>query len=199
MKDLIINNVITLISKYNSYDQTKIEELEYGLVAIYLLVTKLFVILIISLILGIFKEMLLFTLLYIPIRAVSFGMHASKSWICLISSILMFIGLPFLSIYLIISNYIKAIIGIICIILIFKNSPADTHKRPIINKKRRLFFKYSSVYICIIYCFISLFANDNFISNALLFTLLLQCCLTSPLVYKIFKMPYNNYKNYKLS
>lgn len=199
MKDHIINNTINFICKYNSYDETKLEELKYGLVSIYLLVSKLIIIFILSFLLGIFKEMIIFTLIYIPIRAVSFGLHATKSWICLIFSIIMFIGLPLLSIYLTITNYTKSIIGIICIILILKNSPADTRKRPIISKNRRLFFKYSSTIICIIYIFISLFIANNFISNSLLFALLLQCCLISPFIYKIFKMPYNNYKNYNLS
>lgn len=197
MKNIVVNNIMSFISKYNKYNDVELEELKYGIVAIYLLVTKLIVILIISVLLGIVKEMLLFTLIYIPIRAVSFGLHATKSWICLISSIIMFIGLPFLSIHLIIPTFIKSLVGIVCIVLIFKNSPADTHKRPIVNKNRRLFFKYTSTFICVIYCFMSLFINNNFISNSILFALLLQNCLISPTVYKIFNLPYDNYKNYK--
>ena len=198
MKNIVVNNIMSFISKYNKYNDVELEELKYGIVSIYLLVTKLIVILITSILLGIVKEMLLFTLIYIPIRAVSFGLHATKSWICLISSIIMFIGLPFLSIHLIIPTFIKSLVGIVCIVLIFKNSPADTHKRPIVNKNRRLFFKYTSTFICIIYCFISLFINNNFISNAILFSLLLQNCLISPTVYKIFNLPYDNYKNYTI-
>ena len=197
MKNIVVNNIMSFISKYNRYNDVELEELKYGIVAIYLLVTKLIVILIISVLLGIVKEMLLFTLIYIPIRAVSFGLHATKSWICLISSIIMFIGLPFLSIHLIIPTFIKSLVGIVCIVLILKNSPADTHKRPIVNKNRRLFFKYTSTFICVIYCFMSLFINNNFISNSILFALLLQNCLIGSTVYKIFNLPYDNYKNYK--
>lgn len=197
MKNYIINGTMNYILKYNHYNNIKQEELKYGLVAIYLLVTKLILILIISALLGIFKEVVLFTIIYIPIRAVSFGLHATKSWICLISSTIIFVGLPFISKYLLMPTYLKSIIGIISILLMFKNSPADTHKRPIVNKKRRLFFKYSSVLISIIYTILSIFINNNFISNCLLFTLLIQCFLTSPLIYKLFKLPYNNYKNFK--
>ncbi len=197
MKNYIINSTMNYILKYNSYNNIKQEELKYGLVAIYLLVTKLIIILIISTLLGILKEVILFTIIYIPIRAVSFGLHATKSWICLISSTLIFVGLPFISKYLVIPMYIKSIIGIVSILLMFKNSPADTHKRPIINKKRRLFFKYSSVLISIIYTILSIFINNSFIADCLLFAMLIQCFLTSPLVYKLFKLPYNNYKNFK--
>lgn len=197
MKNYIINGTMNYILKYYYYDNIKKEELKYGLVAIYLLVTKLIIILILAFLLGILKEVILFTIIYIPIRAVSFGLHATKSWICLVSSTIIFVGLPFISKYLLIPTYLKSIIGIISILLMFKNSPADTHKRPIVNKKRRLFFKYSSVLISIIYTILSIFINNNFISNCLLFTLLIQCFLTSPLIYKLFKLPYNNYKNFK--
>lgn len=197
MKNYIINNTMNYILKYNNYDKIKQEELKYGLVGIYLLISKLIVILILSIILGIFKEVIIFTIIYIPIRAVSFGLHATKSWICLIVSTLLFVGLPFISKYILLPTYIKSIIGIISIIMMYKNSPADTHKRPIINKNRRLFFKYSSVIIAIIYTTLSIFINNNFISNSLLLTLIIQCFITSPLVYKLFKLPYNNYKNFK--
>lgn len=197
MKNYIINNTMNYILKYNDYDEIKQEELKYGLVGIYLLISKLIVILILSIILGIFKEVIIFTIIYIPIRAVSFGLHATKSWICLIVSTLLFVGLPFISKYILLSTYIKSIIGIISIIMMYKNSPADTHKRPIINKNRRLFFKYSSVIIAIIYTELSMFINNTFITNYLLFSLIIQCFLTSPLIYKIFKLPYNNYKNFK--
>lgn len=197
MKNYIINGTMNYILKYYYYDNIKKEELKYGLVAIYLLVTKLIIILILAFLLGILKEVILFTIIYIPIRAVSFGLHATKSWICLVSSTIIFVGLPFMSKYLLMPTYLKSIIGIISILLMFKNSPADTHKRPIVNKKRRLFFKYSSVLISIIYTILSIFINNNFISNCLLFTLLIQCFLTSPLIYKLFKLPYNNYKNFK--
>lgn len=197
MKNYIINGTMNYILKYNHYNNIKQEELKYGLVAIYLLVTKLIIVLIIASLFGILREVILFTIIYISIRAVSFGLHATKSWICLISSITIFVGLPFISKYLLMSTYIKSIIGIISVLLMFKNSPADTYKRPIVNKKRRLFFKYSSVLISIIYTILSIFINNNFIANCLLFTLLIQCFLTNPLIYKLFKLPYNNYKNFK--
>lgn len=197
MKNYIINNTMNYILKYNNYDKTKQEELKYGLISIYLLITKLIIILIISVLLGIVKEVVIFTSLYIPIRAVSFGIHASKSWICLLSSTLIFVGLPLISKYIYIPTIVKSILGIIILILMFKNSPADTHKRPIISKNRRLFFKYSSVIISIIYIVLSFLLNNNFIVNCLIFSLVIQCFLTSPLIYKLFKMPYNNYKNFK--
>ena len=42
MKNFIINNTIRFISSYNSYNETELEELRYGLVSIYLLINYLF-------------------------------------------------------------------------------------------------------------------------------------------------------------
>ena len=138
MKNFIINNSINYIQKYNDYSDIKIKEIKYGLEAIYLTFSKFIFICIISLILGIFKEMMIFTLIYNIIRLPSFGLHATKSWICLVSSTILFIGIPYLCIYLSIPIIIKYIICLICTLFMLKNSPADTYKRPIISKKDSL-------------------------------------------------------------
>ena len=75
----------------------------------------------------------------------------------------------------------------------FKNAPADTKKRPIVNKKRRNLFKIISTILSIIFVALSIVINDNYISNCLVFAIIMQNCMISPTVYKIFKLPYNNY------
>ena len=78
----------------------------------------------------------------------------------------------------------------------FKNSPADTKKRPIVNHKRRLIYKIISTILAIIFVTLSILIKNNYISNCLIFGLVLQNILISPLTYKIFKQPYNNYKEF---
>lgn len=196
MKDLIVGNCLNYISEYNNYSDEKLKEIEYGLVSIYLTVSKLIVISIIALILGIFKEMLIFTLIFNILRMPAFGLHATKSWICLLSSAIIFIILPYLCVNLDINIYVKSIICACGIILMYKNAPADTYKRPIVNKKRRMVYKTISTTLAIIYGFISILINNQFISNCLVFSLILENCLISPYVYKLFKLPYNNYITY---
>lgn len=199
MRDLIINGSLNFIRK-NEPDMTedKIEMIEYGLVSIYLLITKFIIIIAIAWILGIVKELLIFTLLYNLIRMPSFGLHATKSWICLVVSTIMFLGVPILCLNIVIHNSIKIVIGIILTLFIFKNSPADTHKRPIVNPKRRRFFKITSTIISIVFVGLSIIVKGNFVSNCLIASIACQTIFISPTVYKIFKLPYNNYKNYNL-
>lgn len=199
MKKYIINKCLSYIKKYNNYDDKEISEIKYGLEGIYLTFTKLTFIIILSFILKIPKEVFIYMVIYNIIRTPSFGLHATKSWICLLSSTILFIGIPFLAIYLNINIIIKLIVTAIMIILIYKNSPADTYKRPIVNKKRRKRLKVISTIIAVIYLIIIIFINNNYISNCLMFALIMQNGMISPIVYKIFKLPYNNYKQYILN
>ena len=196
MKKFILDNCMNIIIKNKNYDEIKLAEIKYGLETLYLTFSKLIIISIIAIILGIFKELIIFLLIYNIMRAPSFGIHASKSWICLLSSTLVFIGLPLLIKRIMIKPIIKIIIGIISIIGIMLFSPADTHKKPIINKKRRKIYKILSTIIAITYVILSILIKENYIANSFLFATLLQNILISPITYKLFKMPYNNYKTY---
>lgn len=196
MKKFIINRCINYIKKNTNYDEVKLKEIEYGLASIYLTFSKLIFVSIIAIILGIFKEMVIYVLIYNLLRLPSFGLHATKSWICLISTSILFIGIPYLCIYLNIPLMIKIIISILGAIFMIKNAPADTKKRPIVNKKRRLVYKTISTILTLIFGIISIFIKDNYISNCLIMAIIMQNCMISPLVYKIFKLPYNNYKTF---
>lgn len=196
MKKFIINKCMNYIKKNTNYNEIKLEEIKYGLVSIYLTISKMLIISIISLILGIFKEMITFSLIYNILRFPSFGLHATKSWICLIISAILFIGIPYLSIILNIPITLKIIICIFGIYLMFKNAPADTQKKPIINKKKRMMYKLISTTLAIIYSIIIFLIKDKIFSNYLLISLILQNIMISPITYKIFKLPYNNYITY---
>ena len=199
MKELIINNSLALIRKqFPNYSEEKMEEIEYGLVGLYLTISKLIIIFLIAFLLGILKEVLIFMVTYNIIRTTSFGLHATKSWICLVSSTLIFISAPVLCNLLTLPIWLRIIIGIICICLVFKNSPADTEKRPIVSPKRRRTYKILSTIIAIIFVVLTFIITDNFLANCFIFALVVQCFMISPFIYKIFNLPYNNYKNYQL-
>ena len=198
MKNFIINNCMSYIKRNNDYNDIKLKEIEYGLVGIYLTISKVIIIFALAILLNIFKEVLIFMIFFNIIRTTAFGLHATKSWICLVSSTISFIGIPLICIYISVDNYLKVIIGIICTILIFKNSPADTYKRPIINKKRRLMFKVVSLIIIFVYSYYAL-NNSNLISNLMIASLLYQSLLINPLIYKITHQEFNNYKTYNLN
>ena len=197
MKEAFINSSMNMIQKYYpNYSEVKLAELKYGLLGLYLMISKSIIIFSIAIFLGIFKELLIFTVIYNIIRASSFGMHASKSWICLVASTSIFILLTYLSLNVTIPINIKLIIGIIGIIFMYKNSPADTAKKPIVSLKRRKIYKTISTLLAIIFVICSLIIDNNFLSNSFILSLVLQNIFISPTTYKIFNEPYDNYKSY---
>lgn len=195
MKKIFLNMLMKNIDN-DKYTKDEIEIIKYGYESVYITITKILFIILISLLLNIFKEVIIFLLIFNVIRTFAFGLHATKSSICLISSTLIFIGLPFILQYINLNSISKLLVGIILVIYIFIYSPADTYKRPIINKKRRQIFKYLSTFISIIYIVVSILTK-NYISNCFLFSILLECIFISPITYRIFNLPYNNYLNYK--
>lgn len=196
MRSFIIENCMKIISQNKNYTKTKLAEIKYGLETLYLLISKLIIIGIIAAILGILKELIIFILIYNIIRMPSFGLHATKSWICLLSSTIIFIGLPLIMKNIELNTITKIIIGSILTITIFIFSPADTKKRPIVNKKRRKIYKTLSTIISIIYVILSVTIKKIYIENCFIFSIILQNILISPITYRIFKLPYNNYKEY---
>ena len=196
MKKFVLDNCMNIITNNKQYDDIKLAEIKYGLETLYLTFSKLIIIGILAAILGLFKELLIFLIIYNIIRMTSFGLLATKSWICLLSSTIIFIGIPLIIKNIELNIITKIIIGIIFTIHISIFSPADTHKRPIINKKRRKIYKILSTIISIIYVILSIIIKNTYISNCFIFAIILQNIIISPITYKIFKLPYNNYKEY---
>lgn len=199
MKKLIINKCMELVTTYNKdLSQRDIDKIKYGLEGLYLTITKLIFIIIVSIILGIWKETLLLILIFNGIRLTAFGVHAKRSIDCLISSTLFFILFPFLCIKLTIPLIIKIILFIPLTVLIGIFAPADTEKRPLINKKKRKIYKMLSIMISIIYMTIAIVIKDNTLSNCFIFAIVIQIIIILPITYKIFGVSYNNYKTYEV-
>ena len=199
MKRVILKQIEKIVKQSNpNIDEVKLEEIMYGIESLYLTLEKIILIILISIILNIFKEVIIFMLIYNIIRYTSFGAHAKNSIVCLIMSTFTFILLPIISIHIIIPLYLKIIIGIICIICFLIYAPADTEKRPIISKKRRLIYKIISIVLGIIYIMLSIYIKDTYLNNVFIFSIILQSIMILPITYKLFGVSYNNYKNYKI-
>ena len=199
MKKLIINKCMELVTTYNKdLSQRDIDKIKYGLEGLYLTITKLIFIIIVSIILGIWKETLLLILIFNGIRLTGFGVHAKRSIDCLISSTLFFILFPIICIKLTIPLIVKIILFIPLTVLIGIFAPADTEKRPLINKKKRKIYKILSIIISIIYMTIAIVIKDNTLSNCFIFAIVIQIIIMLPITYKIFGVSYNNYKTYEV-
>lgn len=198
MKEKFIVSIVNLAKRNKEYSNEDVEVMRYALEGIYLTFTKILVITLIACLLGLFKEYMWFVILYIPLRSVSFGWHANTTKECWVVSILVFILIPYIFSIITINEITKIILLTFSILVFALYSPADTKKRPIVNKKRRLLFKVVSLIITLVYCCYS-FKHSNLISNLMIASLLYQSLLINPLIYKITHQEFNNYKTYNLN
>ena len=196
MKKKFLDSSMELITRNKQYSQDEIDIMRYGLETIYLTITKLIIIFLTAYLLGIFKEMLLLLVSYNIIRSQAFGIHASKSIYCLISSLIMFIGGALISKYFVIPFNIMIILAVVCNICLWFFAPADTHKRPLVNERKRKRFKLISFALGIIYTVLIVIFRNYSIVNYLLFGMIEAVIMILPITYRVFNLPYNNYKNY---
>jgi len=196
MKKKILNKAINMIKKNKKLDSNQEEIILYGLESIYLTLSKIIIVLLLAIILEILKEVLILLLCYNVFRLVGFGLHATKSSYCLISSIVMFIGGAFICKYLYIPNTIQIILAIFSMIIFYFYAPADTKKRPIINMKKRKIYKTLTVLFSLLFTIAIITLKDNPITIYMMLGMILESIMIHPLTYKIFNLPYDNYKEY---
>lgn len=197
MKRKILKTLMSNIKKNKpDLNEEQLEIIEYGLEGLYLTIIKIIIILLLAIVLDILKETVLMIIFYNVTRFFTFGLHAKTSTACLITSLLLFIGGTYLATYLQIPLIVKIILSIICLILICIYAPADTEKRPLINPKKRKRFKIQSTIISIIMGVLIIYLNDSYISNFMVIGQLEAVIMILPITYKIYGLPYNNYKSY---
>ena len=197
MKDLLINSTMNNIKRYYNYDEVRLKEIRYGLASLYLHLTKTIVIFSLSYLLGYLRTLLILMATYSVLRLTAFGVHAKKSSHCWIASSITFLLLPILCESLNINLKFKIFISVFCIIFLSIYAPADTEKRPLINKKKRIIFKIVTIISSITYLILIVIIKDYILNNCILSGLILGTVAVLPITYKLFGVKYNNYKNYK--
>lgn len=198
MKNMFLNQSMALITKYNnSYSEDDKDKLRYGLEGIYLMITKSIIIFLAAILLNMLKELLIILILTNIIRFFAFGFHAKTNMECLFVSSFLYIVIPLTIFYLNPNKLIQIAIAIISTINIMIFAPADTVKRPLPNKKKRIIRKTFSSIIALIYTII--ICTTSTMSELLLCALIIQMINVNPLIYMLFKQPYKNYKKYQIN
>lgn len=192
MKKIFLDSSINFITKYNNYTEKEIEKLKYGLEGLYLTVSKMLIIFFLAFISNLFLELIIVIIFYNFLRFFGFGFHAEKSWQCLIFSVINFNIIPFIIFNINISTLHTLVISVICCISFLVFAPADTIKRPLKNKKKRLIRKFFTFGLGIIYSILSIIILP--LRNYLLSALIIETISVLPLLYVITGQTYNNHK-----
>lgn len=194
MKQLFLENSMNFICKYQSISDYDKKKVKYGLEGLYLTITKMVLLIILALLLNMFKEFILVVVFFNVIRYTGFGFHAEKSYQCLLFSTFNFIAIPFLLLHIQLSNFFVYTICAICIFHYLLFAPADTKKRPLSNKRKRIIRKIITVMIGFIYTLMIILLNNTYWTSIILSAMIIQAIIISPLIYRLFNQPYNNYK-----
>ena len=175
-------------------DDEKAEVINYGLQNIVGEIPKIFIMLGVAAILGIFPLALFTFVVLFPYRGASGGVHLKTHIGCIIFTTLFYCAIPYVSQYFVLEGIIKYIvIGFVWIfgmIMIKLYAPADTEAVPILAKKDRrkkqvvsyITFSLGLIAACII--------QNNVISNILILANFIQTMTITKFVYRLTKSKY---------
>lgn len=168
-------------------DDERAEVINYGLQILLGEFPKIFVMLAVAYLLGVFKLTLITFFILMPYRTFSGGFHLKTHLGCIITTCAFYCGTALLAKYIVLNNIAKYIIitllGIFGVFMIKLYAPADTENVPILNKKTRKLKQILSYVFFILGLIIALIVKDNVISNIIVFGYLMQTCMITKLAY----------------
>ena len=194
MKKKFIESSLDLIKSKKEVDNLEEKRVRYGLEGFYNTYTKFMVMLILSLILGIWREYLLLILVYSSLRLYGFGIHMETTFQCWVTTIPLYIGGCLVIKYFNFPLQISLLLWLCGFISFLIFAPADTPKRPLIYKEKRVRAKVLSLIILLTYFLIFNVVKSQMIKEVILLGVILESISINPLLYKLFNMQYNNYK-----
>ena len=194
MKKKFIESSLDLIKSKKEVDNLEEKRLRYGLEGFYNTYTKFMVMLILSIILGIWREYLLLILVYSSLRLYGFGIHMETTFQFWVTTVPLYIGCCLIIKYFNFPLQISLLLWLCGFISFLIFAPADTPKRPLIHKEKRVRAKVLSLIILLTYFLIFNVVESQMIKEVILLGVILESVSINPLIYKLFNMQYNNYK-----
>lgn len=181
-------------------DDEKAEVITYGIELIIGEIPKVFLLFVLSFILGIGWYTVFVYVSLIPYRASSGGFHLKTHIGCIVGSSVFYYGIVYLSKFITLDMFQKyMLIGLALvfgILMVTLYAPADTENIPIISKKERKRKKILSYITLVLTLTVSIFIKDNVISNILIFGVIIQSFMISRLAYLLTNNKYG-YKVYQ--
>ena len=170
-------------------DDEKAEVINYGLQNIVGEIPKIFLMLIIAYILGVFPLALFTFLALLPYKGSSGGFHLKTHLGCIIMTNLFYCGIPFIAQYIHIVPMVKyiiiAIIWMFGMAMITLYAPADTEDVPILAKKVRKKKKIVAYVTYTLGLLAAAVIQNDTISNILIIANFVQTLTITKLAYRL--------------
>ncbi|WP_369900782.1 accessory gene regulator B family protein [Bacillus manliponensis] len=147
-------------------DRIKYLKCKYALEFLVLNISKILIVYIFALFLGITLEVFVFHLSFMSIRMYAFGAHAYSNFYCTVVTVVLFIGIPLvISHMLIVSKFVLSILFLLNFIIIFKYAPADTVGNQIDDMDQRKLLRNRALKINLSLAIISLLFPSLYFGN----------------------------------
>lgn len=187
--------------KLPDIDDEKAEVILYGIQLIVGEIPKIFLLFILSFILGIGWYVLFAFIAIMPYRATTGGFHLKSHIGCILGTSVFYYGNVYLSKAIVLDDISKYIIIAITllfgIIMVSLYAPADTENLPILSKKERKTKKILSYIFLVLTLIVAIFINSSVLSNILIIGIILQTIFITRFAYKLTnnKYGYEVYQN----
>lgn len=195
----IKQNIVHSILKNNDIQSEEDrEEIQYAIDLVFDSSIKILLLIFIMAFLHILKFFILSALVMWALRSKIGGIHFKSSVACFLFTLVFYLTTIYSSLYLPYNLYFSLIYYVLSFILIYRYAPADTELKPLISKSLRLKLRKQGFLIFFLFLFASLiiyFVNST-ISAVISITVFCSAITIHPLIYKIFRQPYNNYLKY---
>ena len=175
----------------------ELQKMKLGIEIILINLSKFIVIFSVATYFHLFKETALMLLVFASIKRNAFGLHAKNSMVCTLTSLLLFVAVPYLSYNLRFNNYIVLASFSIIILLLYKYAPGDTESHPLLGEKLRKRLKRESMITGTVLMLIALIIPSEVVKTMI--TVAVSCEIISilPITYKILNRGYKNYEKYE--
>ncbi len=189
MLEKICNWIVGKMRKSIPMDDEKAEVILYGIQLIIGEIPKIFLLFVLSFILGIGWYVLFAFLVIMPYRATTGGFHLKSHLGCILGTSLFYYGNVYLSKFLnmdMITKYIVIFsLFIFGIIMVTLYAPADTENLPILSKKERKMKKILSYIFLTLTLIAAVLITDNVLSNIIIIGVFLQTLFITRIAYKL--------------
>ncbi|MBC2100099.1 regulator [Listeria booriae] len=200
MFSLTVPNMATKITKTifrdREVDEDRFAIVKYGVEIFLVNVTKGIIVYLAAALLGMLWQTLVVHLSYLLIRRHSFGLHAKTSLGCTITSVVMFVILPYFVKEVQLSEWMIVLISGLILLNIAIFAPSDTENIPLFNAQKRHVLRRKSILNTIFVLLLMLLIPIGEIKILILYGMFVQVIMIHPWTYKIMKRSYNNYEKY---
>lgn len=175
-------------------DDERAEIINYGLQNIIGEIPKVFIMLGIAYLLGVFRLALFTFIALFLYKGASGGIHLKTHIGCILLTTMFYCGIPFISQYFVLTSIVKyiviACVWIFGVIMIKLYAPADTEDVPILETKVRKKKQIVSYITFTLGLLIAVVIDSNVISNILILANFLQTVTITKFAYKLTNSKY---------